>query len=125
MPIALMPTNSLENEIQRLQADLDSAERHAIRPEDAAANAIRERLLEKQRELYQQLEAEARVEQDRQHALQLQSLVQLEHSISDAKAEVNTLRTMLTELPQRLSRAQWELSQLLRQHAILKSELKG
>jgi predicted nucleic acid-binding Zn-ribbon protein len=123
MTTAAPPTDDLESEIQRLKADLQNAEAARVRPEDAAADAIREQLKRKEAELRASQELESQVISAQQRALDLQTLAQMESDISKAKAETNTLRAMLTELPQRLSRAQFQLNELLRTHAKLKADL--
>jgi chromosome segregation ATPase len=118
------PTD-LAQEIAQLQADLATAERARIRPEDQRVTELQQKLFDAQHALQLQQELESQAAAEQQHAQQLVLLVQLENEISKAKAEVNTLKAMLTELPQRLSRAHFDLSQLLRSHAQLKLNLKG
>jgi RNA polymerase-interacting CarD/CdnL/TRCF family regulator len=86
--IAPSPTSDLESEIQRLKAELQNAEALRVRPEDAAADAIRQQLKHKESELRQQWEAEAQAEQERQHATKLQALADVENDLPKAKAEV-------------------------------------
>jgi len=124
MATTVLPTD-LAEEIKRLNQQLLQAEDSRITSADRRVAEIRQQLADAQRAFELQQECEALAIAEQQHAHDLQHLLQLEHQISNGKTEVDTLRTMLTELPQRLSRAQWELSQLLRQHSSLKSELKG
>lgn len=123
MPMLTAPTD-LAAEIQQLQADLATAQLQRLSAADRRVLELQQALTDKEFELRQREEAEATTAAEQRHAEQLQSLVQLEKAIDSAKNETVTLKAMLTELPQRLSRAQWELSQLLRQHALLKADLQ-
>jgi chromosome segregation ATPase len=127
-PTAPSPTD-LAQEIAELEIELDQAVRAAARAKlnsaDHEAAFLSERLEAKKAELKAAEDAEAVSAALHQRQQQLDLLAQLESDISKAKAETNTLRAMIVELPGRLSRAQWQLDQLLRSHAQLKSELKG
>jgi hypothetical protein len=124
MPTTAPPID-LQQAIEQLQRDLRTAEDSRITSADRRVAEIRLQLADAQHALRVQQEAEAVAATEQQHAFQLASLLQLEHGISEAKTEVTTLRTMLTELPQRLSRAEYQLNQLLRSHALLNAELKN
>jgi hypothetical protein len=120
MPTA---TSDLEIEIQRLQTDLASAQRARVRPEDQRVTELQQKLSDAQHALQLQQEAEAADQAEQQRAHDLQTLTELEDSISAAKAEVDSLRVLSTELPQRLGKAHYQHSQLLQQRTKLKTEL--
>jgi hypothetical protein len=124
-----MSTSDLAGEIQQLESELEKATQAAARAKlnsaDHEAAFFKERLREKKAELQAQQAAEAQDKLKRQHAQQLVQLVETEKEINRVKVETLALRRLLSELPQKLSVAEYQLGQLLRTYARLKEELKG
>jgi chromosome segregation ATPase len=116
------PTD-LESEIRTLQGNLAAAECARVRPEDQRVAELQQKLVEAQHALQVQQEAEGLAIAEQQHAQQLALLAETEKAIDHAKDETVALRRELDELPQRLSRAHYNLGQLLRQRAQLKLDL--
>ncbi len=114
---------SIDDEIQQLKSDLASAEALRVRPEDVRANAIRQRLSDKQAELLATQLAEGLEISKQQRQMQLTLLAETGKEIDRVKAEVNTLRAMIAELPAKLAASEYQLNLLLRTHAQLKQEL--
>jgi|HubBroStandDraft_2_1064218.scaffolds.fasta_scaffold01202_14 chromosome segregation ATPase len=117
------PTSDLVFEIRTLQGNLAAAERARIRPEDQRVTELQQKLAEAQHALQVQQVAEGLAIAEQQHAKQLALLAETEKAIDHAKDETVALRRELDELPQRLSRAHYNLGQLLRQRAQMKLDL--
>ncbi len=116
-------SSDLAEEVQRLEADLRSAQESTITPADRKIAAIRDQLQKKKAEFDAVTATEALAEQKRQHAQRLLQLVETEKEINRMKSEIVATKRVIAELPAKLAASEYQLNQLLRTYAQLKQEI--
>jgi hypothetical protein len=123
--LALTPSGAdLSAEITQLQAELDAAERARVRPEDKRAAEIRDRLEQRKAALLALQMADAQAAEEQQRQQKLATLAEIESEVTKLKGETVALRSLLSELPGRLSLAEFRLNELLRSRVNLRTELR-
>ena len=106
-----------------MKADLQNAEAARVRPEDAAADAIREQLKRKEQELRQQQELESQAISAQQRALDLTALHELEQRLCVMKTELDDMRRAFGQLQGKIQQSEFLHAQQLREYSRLKQSL--
>lgn len=123
MATTVSPTDNLAQEIKQLTQQLLQAEESRIRPEDRRVAEIHEQLLQKERELRAQQEAEGQVIAEQERQRQLETLREIEEDERHVKAELDSLKVEQVRLPEKMFRLQFQHGQLLRLIAEMRKQL--
>ena len=121
----MISLESIDAEIQQLEADLRNAEHARISDADRRAQEIRQQLENKRQALEAAQELESRVVAEQERQRQLESLREVESQVQKAGNLVVALKAELSQLPARLALAQYEHRRLCRVHAQLKQEIQS